>query len=152
MSSDARAVHEMQFEMYRDFLDYFTDHCNFKGNNELTIADFGDCDKTANFVVCPIIHIENICLDDLIEHILWNYPTYSECKLCKDEHGRLVLLAYIAWNVVYEEEQPRRQSRQYKPAPHRPTPPPMWQGVTSAFGMVLTALFAFAKEPLLGWP
>ena len=151
MTADARAVRDKQFDMYRDFLEYFTDRVNFKGNNELNLADFDDCDKTANFVVCPVIHIENIPLDDLLENVLWKFPTYSESKLCKDEHGRLVLLVYISWNVVYEEEQQRLPARNYRPSPNRPLPPPMWQGVSAVFGLLTVALFALVKEPMLGW-
>ena len=139
---------ERQYEMYQDLLQFVNTRIHDSGSHELTIADFQDCDKTAVYVVCPLIYIKDLELDHLLEQ-LRRFPTYDHTQMQLDEHGNIVPFIYVCWNVVEEEEYTPVKNN-YERGPPRPRPPPAWQAVASVLGLLSTALFAAVKEPLFG--
>lgn len=151
MADYERVKQQKQYEMYRDFLTFFTDHVHFKGNNELTIADFDQIDKTANYLLCTVIHWESFSLHELIDTVS-QFPTYADFTIDKNEHGQAELTLHIAWNVVYEEEPQPPRPPQHRPVKRGLQPPPLWQGLVSVFGFLLVLVFALVKKPMLGWP
>lgn len=140
----------LQFEVYKDLLSHVEDGVTDSGSAELTLAKFEECDKTANFVVCPVIYIVCVSLDDFMETVQ-RFPLYERTLLQKDDDGRLTPYIYVAWNRVVEDHVHRPIPRHPPFATRHPRPPPMWHGVICAFSLLSVALFALVKQPLLGW-
>lgn len=140
---------EQQKTVYSDFLDYVTDNVHDKGSRELTIEDFDDTDKTAAYVICTVMYIDRLCVDDFI-YTISQFYAYDQLSL-QMENGSLVARVYIAWQLVPE----------MMPAPHRTpkrakrrtlSPPGLWEIAVMSFSAMGVVAFAALKQPLLGWP
>lgn len=144
-----------RLDLYREFLYHIQHNVTGPGIDQITIADFEHCDKTATHVVCPLYYMDDLIMDELMVQ-LQEFYAYEYVRFTRDRDGNQCHAVYLATNIV--DEQPLVRANPY-PKGHKHQrgraplePPAAWKAVASAFGLMGVTLFALLKQPLFGLP
>ena len=143
--------YDPRLDLYREFLDHIQRNVTGPGIDQVTIADYDQCDKTATHVVCPLYYMDDLIMDELMVQ-LQQFYAYEYVRFTRDRNGNQCHAVYLATNIV--DERPLvRAGPVAKPQRGRVAlqPPAAWKAVASAFGLMGVTLFALLKQPLLGW-